>query len=85
MLLLKYAGLCLAAGSSIWGTVNELTDQAPDGKRRPTRAGLIAIGFTILGLRVMRILGDEVIRRRGFAGTWMTSMASFESDTYLCL
>jgi hypothetical protein len=60
--LLKYLGLCLAAGSSIWGTVNELTTKTVGGKRHVTRAGIIAISFTILGL-VISLVSEDLQRR----------------------
>jgi hypothetical protein len=66
LLVLKYMGLCLAAGSSIWGTVNELTEKAPDGRRRLTRAGLIAISFTVLGL-IISLVSEDLQRKQGDA------------------
>ncbi|WP_271585823.1 hypothetical protein [Bradyrhizobium sp. CCBAU 53415] len=64
--MLKYAGLCLAAGFSIWGTVNELTDKALDGTRRLTKAGLVAISFTVLGL-IISLVSEDLQRRENDA------------------
>lgn len=66
LLVLKYAGLCLAAGSSIWGTVNELVDKVPDGTRRLTKAGLVAISFTVLGL-IISLVSEDLQRRENDA------------------
>ena len=63
LMVLKYAGLCLAAGSSIWGTINELTNKGPDGSRRLTKAGQIAISLTVVGL-VISLVSEDVQRRR---------------------
>jgi hypothetical protein len=62
LVLLKYLGLCLAAGSSIWGLVNQLTVNAPDGRKRLTRAGTVAISFTVLGL-IVSLVSDDLQRR----------------------
>ncbi len=60
--LLKYVGISLAAGSSIWGTTNELTKKTKGGRPRLTKAGVVAISFTLLGLVVS--LASEDLQRR---------------------
>ncbi|MER9121301.1 hypothetical protein NKH93_32950 [Mesorhizobium sp. M0954] len=67
LLLLKYLGLCLAAGSSIWGTVNQLTVAAQGGEKRLTSEGVVAISFTILGLLIS--LASEDLARRNSENT----------------
>jgi hypothetical protein len=59
--VLKYLGLALAAGSSIWGTVNELTVTV-DGRKKLTRAGRVSIALTILGL-VISVTSEDIQRR----------------------
>jgi hypothetical protein len=62
----KYLGLCLAAGSSIWGTVNELTVRTPSRRRRLTRAGVVAILLTIFGL-IISLVSEDLGRRNADA------------------
>lgn len=76
LIILKYFGLCLAAGSSIWGTVNELAVKDPHGKRRLTRAGYLAIALTIVGLAISLI--SEDLRRRDAAAA---SQAQIVTET----
>ena len=52
LVILKYFGLCLAAASSVWGTVHNLTVQLPNGHKRLTTAGVISIVLTLTGLAV---------------------------------
>ncbi|WP_342724209.1 hypothetical protein AAFG07_34845 [Bradyrhizobium sp. B097] len=66
LLVLKYLGLCLAAGSSIWGTVNDLAIKGPNGERRLTKAGAAAIGFTALGL-IISLVSEDLRRRQDSA------------------
>jgi hypothetical protein len=61
LIVFKFLGLAIAAGSSIWATVNELTVQ-DDGRKRLTRSGFIAIGLTIGGL-VISIVFEDLQRR----------------------
>jgi len=49
--LLKYAGLLLAAVSSIWGTTADVTKKV-NGRKRLTRGGYILISLTVFGLMV---------------------------------
>ncbi len=49
--ILKYAGLVLAAASSIWSATNVESREA-GGVRKLTRAGKVAIGLTLLGLLI---------------------------------
>jgi hypothetical protein len=63
LVVLKYVGLCLAAGSSVWGTIHNLTIDSPDGRRRITKAGFISIGLTILGL-VVGVVSEDLQRRQ---------------------
>jgi hypothetical protein len=63
LIMLKYAGLALAAASSIWVTVNVLTTTTANGQKELTPAGFVAIGLTILGL-VTSIISDDLQRRR---------------------
>jgi hypothetical protein len=60
--ILKYLGLLLAAASSVWGTVKELTVQR-DGNKRLTRAGFLAIGLTLVGL-ILSIVSEDLQRRK---------------------
>jgi len=66
LVLVKYLGLGLAAGSSIWATLNVLTVTTPGGHRKLTAAGYVAIGFTVLGL-VISIVSDDLQRRSAAA------------------
>jgi hypothetical protein len=63
LMTLKYAGLALAASSSIWATFNELTVTAPEGHKRVTVAGVVSIGLTLLGL-LISFLSQDLERRR---------------------
>ena len=63
LVIRKYLGLCVAAVSSVWGTTHELTVQSPNGKKRLTSPGVVAIVLTILGLAVS-ILFEDLQRRR---------------------
>lgn len=58
---LKYAGLIIAAASSIWGTTTNLTEER-DGNKRLTRAGYAAIAFMLLGLFIS--IGSNVLEDR---------------------
>jgi|GEM_PF-3376203 len=60
--ILKYLGLTLAAGSSIWGTVNVLTTTKADGHVKLTIAGRTSIALTILGL-IISIVSEELAQR----------------------
>lgn len=60
--VLKYLGLALAAGSSIWGTVNVLTISTPDGRKKLTSAGRVSIALTILGL-IISFTSESVQRQ----------------------
>jgi hypothetical protein len=60
--ILKYLGLALAAGSSIWGTVSDLTTSAPDGSKKLTPAGRVSIALTIVGL-IISVISEDVQRR----------------------
>jgi hypothetical protein len=60
--LLKYLGLSLAAGSSVWGTVNALTVPAADGRNKLTPAGRVSIALTISGL-IISIVSEDLQRR----------------------
>jgi hypothetical protein len=62
LIVLKYLGLSLAAGSSVWGTINELTTKTVDGRKQLTTAGAVAIVLTILGL-VVSIVSEDMQRR----------------------
>ena len=57
-MILKYAGLLLATVSSIWGTLNDLTEDK-NGKKVLTRSGKIAISFTTLGFAIA--LGSNIV------------------------
>src|SRR5262245_59944264 len=61
--ILKYLGLFLAAGSSIWGTVNTLTITAAHGRKRLTPAGGVSIALTICGLGIS-IVSEDLQRRQ---------------------
>ena len=50
--VLKYAGLVLAAVSSIWGLTHELSVKDNEGKRHLTKAGRTAIGLTVFSLMI---------------------------------
>jgi hypothetical protein len=63
LIILKYLGLSLAAGSSVWATVTVLTVTTADGRRRLTTAGAVSIMITILGL-VISIVSEDVQRRQ---------------------
>jgi hypothetical protein len=58
---LKYFGLGLAAVSSIWGAINDLTTTR-GGRRKLTRAGVASIAMTLIGL-VTSIVSEDLQRR----------------------
>ncbi len=60
--ILKSIGLCLAAGSSIWGTTHELTIKTADNRKRLTKAGVVSILFVVVGL-VLSIISDDIGRK----------------------
>jgi len=62
LIVLKYMGLALAAGSSVWGTTNDLTTTTSDGQRLLTRAGRISILLTIVG-PLLSIIFEDLQRR----------------------
>ncbi|MDA9527870.1 MULTISPECIES: hypothetical protein [Bradyrhizobium] len=62
LIVFRFIGLAIAAGSSIWATVSELTVKEHDGRKRLTRSGVIAIGLTISGL-VVSIVFEDLQRR----------------------
>ena len=62
LITIKYLGLVLAAGSSIWGTISEVVTPRPDGGKRLSKAGIISIGLTIAGLAIS-ILSEDIQRR----------------------
>ena len=62
LVILKYLGLCLAAGSSIWATVNELTVKDAVGDKKLTTAGRVAISLTIAGL-LISLISEDLHRR----------------------
>jgi len=59
LVFLKYFGICLAAASSVWGTLHDLTFKTHDDKKRLTRAGKVAVGMTLLGLAIS-ILSEDL-------------------------
>jgi len=61
LIAIKYIGLSIAAASSLWGTVTDLTVEVA-GHKQLTIAGIVAIGMTLLGLAVS-ILSEDVQRR----------------------
>jgi hypothetical protein len=61
LIVAKYLGLSLAAASSIWATVNELTVTA-NGRKHLTAAGRVSIMLTIIGL-VISIISEDLQRR----------------------
>jgi len=66
LIIIKYFGLCLAAVSSVWGTINNLTAELPNGKKRLTRAGVVSVALTIIGLATS-ILSEDLQRRNAAA------------------
>src|ERR1051326_1863463 len=64
--VLKYFGLCLAAGSSVWGAANELQVKGADDRIRLTFAGRVAIAFTFAGL-IISIASEDLQRRESDA------------------
>ena len=63
---LKYAGLVLAALSTVWGTTRELSVKTDTGKTL-TRPGYVAVGITVLGLLISvisNVLSDQEARKR---------------------
>ena len=63
LLVLKYFGLLLAAGSSIWASTQELAHTVPGESKKLTKAGMIAIGLTLAGLGGS-IVSEDLQRRR---------------------
>jgi len=63
LVVLKYLGLLVAASSSIWGTIHELTASGADQQKHLTHAGKVAIILTVSGL-VISIISEDVERRR---------------------
>ncbi|MGY2996918.1 hypothetical protein [Mesorhizobium sp. URHB0026] len=61
LIVLKYMGLSLATGSSIWATINVLTTTGPDNRKQLTAAGVVSIVLTILGL-VISIVSAKAAR-----------------------
>jgi hypothetical protein len=66
LVVLKFLGLALAAGSSIWGTLTVLTVTTPAGRKQLTRAGAVAIGLTLFGLSIS-IVSEDLQRRKAAA------------------
>ncbi len=63
LIILKYLGLSLAAGSSVWATVNVLTVDKAGGGKKLTAAGVISIVLTIVGL-VISVVSEDLQRRQ---------------------
>jgi hypothetical protein len=63
LIILKYLGLSLAAGSTVWATINTLTVTTANGRKQLTTAGTVSIVLTILGL-VISIVSEDVQRRQ---------------------
>ncbi|MNJ85782.1 hypothetical protein D3C87_32620 [compost metagenome] len=59
--ILKFAGLFVAAASSIWGLTQELTFKTKDDRKRLTKAGKVSICFILFGL-VSSIVSDHIGR-----------------------
>jgi hypothetical protein len=57
--ILKYLGLTLAAGSSVWATANTLIAPSEKGRNRLTFAGYISIALTVIGL-VISIVSEDL-------------------------
>lgn len=63
LIVLKFLGLGLAAGSSIWATLNDLTVATPSGRKQLTTPGVVSIVLTIFGL-VISIVSEDLQRRQ---------------------
>jgi hypothetical protein len=63
----KYMGLGLAAASSVWGTMNDLTTKSTHGRKQLTQAGRVAIGLVVLGL-VISIISEDLQHRETAKG-----------------
>jgi len=74
LIAFKYLGLSLAAGSSIWATVNQLTINTADGHKQLTLAGRVSIMLTLLGL-VISIVSED-LQRRNAARTQAAQVAA---------
>lgn len=64
--VLKYAGVILAAISSIWGAVNVISKEI-EGRKKLTRAGKISLLLTIIGFTITitsNILQDNLNSRK---------------------
>ena len=62
LVILKYFGLVLAAGASIWGTVSVLAISDEGGRKHLTVGGRVAIGLTVTGL-IVSIVFEDLQRR----------------------
>jgi hypothetical protein len=62
LIILKYVGLTLAAGSSVWATINVLTVETGNSRKHLTPAGYAAIGLTAAGL-LISVVSDDLQRR----------------------
>jgi hypothetical protein len=52
LVILKYAGFALAAASAIWGTLKKTTFDDPQGHKRLTPSGYVAIVITLGGAMI---------------------------------
>ena len=52
LVILKYAGFALAAASAIWGTLKKTTFDDPQGHKRLTPSGYVAIMITLGGAMI---------------------------------
>jgi hypothetical protein len=48
--ILKYFGLVIAACSSVWAAIHDVTTKDADGRKRLTKEGRWALSFTFIGL-----------------------------------
>ena|ERR1700731_4905186 len=63
---LKYLGLLIGTASSVWGALNELKEDGPDGRKKLTRAGKLSIVITIFSFAVSLTsqgIGDNLQRK----------------------
>ena len=63
LVILKYLGLCLAAVSSVWGTMHDMTTTGPNGRKRLTKPGIGAIVLILAGL-VVSIASEDLTQRQ---------------------
>ena len=56
----------VTGGSTVWGTVTVTTFDMPDGRKKLTRAGVVAISLTVVGL-IIGIASDDLQRRADLA------------------